>query len=244
MPVSGADFGSVPPAGTALDLRNIWFDGAVQFRSGGSVQMNAGLNYPTQTTTPTTPTNGSVLYSANGGVLTSVSPTGQVTTIGGVTQAQTTTSTVANTASATALQSYTVPASDPVTGAVYVMYGYGLYSDTGTPTLTFTLFWGGVAGTTLASIPAITLGSGVTNVPFSYECMVTYRTATTAWSNITLNLGTSSATDLASTYVATPTAVTTVTSNVASALTLGVTWSAASASNTISLLGGVVERIA
>jgi len=244
MPVGGSDFGTMPPAGTRLDLANVWADGQWQFRSGSSTSFNAGVTLPALTAAPTTPTGAGVLYSANGGVLTAVSSTGQITSIGGVVQSQTTTTTVANTAAATALQSYTVPANDPGVGAVYNMMGYGLYSDTGTPTLQFILYWGGVAGTAIATVPAVTLGSGVTNVPFSYDAMVTFRTATSVWANITLNLGTSAATDAATTYVANPTTATTVVSNVASGFTMGVTWGAASASNTISLVGGVVERLA
>lgn len=243
MPVGGADFGTIPPAGTRLDLSNVWFDGAIQFRSGGSATFNNGASVPTLTAAPTTPASGSVLYASNGGVLTSVSSTGQVTSVGGVVQAQTSTVTVANTAAATALQSYTVPANDPVAGAVYNMMGYGLYSDTGTPTLTFTLYWGGVAGTALGTFTTAALGSGVSNVPFSYDAMVTFRSTTSAWANITLTLGTA-ATGTGSSYVISPTAATAVTVTSANALTLGVTWSAASSSNTISLVGGVVERLA
>lgn len=243
MPVGGSDAGTLPPYGTALSLANEWFDGAVQFRSGGSVAFNAGATLPVLSAAPTTPSAAGVLYSANGGVLTAVSSTGQVTTIGGVVQSQTSTVTVANTASATALQSYTVPANDPVAGAVYNLMGYGLYSDTGTPTIAFTLYWGGVAGTALGTFTSAALGSGVTNVPFSYDCMVTFRSTTSAWANLTVTLGTA-ATGAASSYVISPTTATTVTTTAASALTLGVTWSAASASNTISLVGGVVERLA
>ena len=235
---------SAPP-GYVLINSGVYYDGPVQFRPGGSVSFAAGLTTPLLAAAPATPTSGSVLYAANGGILTSISNTGQVYSIGGVVQAQTSTVTVANTASATALQSYTVPAADPIAGAVYNIEGYGVYSDTATPTLAFTLYWGGVAGTSLAAIPAITLGSGVTNVPFSYNCMVTFRSTTSCVANITLTLGTSSTTDAGSSYVNSPSAATTgLTTSAASALTLGVTWGAASASNTISLLGGMVERIA
>lgn len=42
MPVGGSDFGTLPPAGTALNLQNVWYDGQVQFRSGGSVVQATG----------------------------------------------------------------------------------------------------------------------------------------------------------------------------------------------------------
>lgn len=42
MPVGGSDFGTLPPAGTELVLSNVWYDGAVQVRSGGSLTANSG----------------------------------------------------------------------------------------------------------------------------------------------------------------------------------------------------------
>ena len=42
MPVGGSDFGTLPPAGTELVLANVWYDGAVQVRSGGSFATNSG----------------------------------------------------------------------------------------------------------------------------------------------------------------------------------------------------------
>lgn len=42
MPVGGSDFGTLPPAGTALDLSNRWVDGAWQIRSGASLTSNTG----------------------------------------------------------------------------------------------------------------------------------------------------------------------------------------------------------
>jgi len=244
MPVGGSDFGTLPPAGTRLDLANVWADGQWQFRPGSSVAFSSGASLPALTTAPTAPTGGAILYSSSGGVLSFVSSTGQTAVVGGVTQSQTSTVTVANSNTATSLQSYTVPANDPAAGAIYNIYGYGVYSDTGTPTLTFTLYWGGVGGTSLATFTSAALGSGVTNVPFVYEATLTFRSTTSAVANLNMNLGTTAAGASAS-YVATPSAPTTgLTTTAASALTVGVTWSAASASNTISLLGGFVERVA
>lgn len=42
MPVGGSDFGTLPPAGTELVLANVWYDGAVQVRSGASLTSNSG----------------------------------------------------------------------------------------------------------------------------------------------------------------------------------------------------------
>ena len=239
--MAATDAGLLAPPGTSLELSDKWFDGNVRFRSGGSVTAESGYTYPLLANPPTTPTNGSVQFTNSSGVLSSVSSTGLTSAVGGAIQSQTTTSTVANTAVLTALQSFTVPANDPGVGAVYAMIGYGTYSDTGTPTLIFTLTW---AGTAIATIPAITLGSGVTSVPFSYTAIVNFRTATSVTASITLNFGTSAATGAASLFTNTSVTPTTVVSNAASAFAMNVTWSAASASNTISLAGGGVERFA
>lgn len=196
------------------------------------------------TTVPTTnPTAGLVGY-ATAGQLATRNPQGLVQTVGGLVQAQTSTTTVNTTAAITALHTFTVPANDAVGGAIYEITGYGVYGTTGTPTLTVTLLWGGTGGTVLAVTPAITLPATITNAPFSYTATVTFRSTTQAWSVLNLTLDTSTTTDLSSTYIASPTAVTTVTTTGANALVVAVTWSASSASNTISLNGGMIQRTA
>lgn len=55
----------------------------------------------------------------------------------------------------------TFPANYMQDGRVVRLRGFGGYGTTATPTLTFTLRWGGVAGTQLAKSGAITTGSGV-----------------------------------------------------------------------------------
>jgi hypothetical protein len=193
------------------------------------------------TTIPTTnPTGGLDIY-ANAGQMSTRNPQGLVQIPGGLVQAQNAPNTVANTAVLTALQTFTVPANDPAAGTVYQLTGYGVYSDTGTPTLTFTLQW---AGTTIAVTPAVTLPANITNAPFTYTAVVNFSSTTSTFAVINLTVDQSVTTDLANSYVATPTAATTVVSSGASALTMAVTWSAASASNTITINGGYVERLA
>lgn len=153
----------------------------------------------------------------------------------------TSTTTVANSAALTNLQAPTVAANQPQVGTVYRVTGYGIFSTTGTPTLAFQLFWG---ATNLASIPAITTASGITNGLFRYEAEITFRTTTSCTATLELNLGTSTATDAASLFVAAPTVPVTVTTSSASTVAVAVQWGTASPSNTISLLGGVIERIA
>lgn len=202
------------------------------------------LKLATVTTEATSnPVGGVLLYANSAGHLKWRNPNGVNPVLGGSLSTVTATNTIANSAALTALQAFTVPANDPIQGSAYRVKGFGTYSVTGTPTLTFALYWGGIGGTLIAAVPAITAGSGVTNVPFAYEMTVSFRSSTSCTADIELKLGTSATTDAASLFVATPTAPTTVVTNVNSDLTVGFTWSAASASNTISLLGGTIELV-
>lgn len=157
--------------------------------------------------------------------------------------AATSTTTIANSSTLTALQSGTVPAKDPLAGAVYAVEGYGVFSTTGTPTMTFALYWGGTAGTLVASIPAITAPSGVTSAPFRYRAVLTFRSTTSVTAQLDLLLVTNTSTGAASAYTGALSSATTVATSSSSALAVGFTWGTASASNTISLLGGSVSRI-
>lgn len=202
------------------------------------------LQLANATTVPTTvPTGGLDLYST-AGVFKTQNPQGLFQTVGGLVQSQTSTVTVANTTSATALTSFTVPANDAVAGAVYTVTGYGVYSTTLAPTIQFILYWGGTGGTALATLPAVTLPTTITNSVFSYSAELVFRSTTSVTAVLALNIDTSITTDQVSAYQAAPSTATTVTTTGSNALTVGVTWSAASASNTISLLGGSVQRLA
>lgn len=55
----------------------------------------------------------------------------------------------------------TFPANFMQDGRVVRLRGFGAYGTTGTPTLTFSVRWGGVSGTILAKSAAATLTSGV-----------------------------------------------------------------------------------
>lgn len=154
------------------------------------------------------------------------------------------TAVVANSAALTALQTATVPANDVAAGTTYRITGWGVYSVTGTPTLTFALYYGGIAGTVFAAIPAVTAASGIVNAPFYYDAEVTFHSATSCSSVLRLTLATSASTDAAAVYVATPAATLTgLSTATAKDLTIGFTWSAASASNTISLTSGSIRRL-
>lgn len=174
---------------------------------------------------------------------TGQNPTGAETafTVGAITSPVT----IANTASLTEQHpGFLIPQSGAIAGAMYELVGWGTYSVTGTPTMTYALYLGGTAGTALAAVPAITAGSGVTNCLFEFTARISFTTTTTVESMFALRYGTSSSTDAASAFVAAPTSATTVAVGAnGSRLVTGFTWSAASASNTTTLRGGYATRI-
>jgi hypothetical protein len=147
---------------------------------------------------------------------------------------------VASTAAETIIfPNVTVPANFMQDGRVLKIHASGKLSTTGTPTMTFALRWGGVAGTLLATTEAITMGSGVANVNWELDAYIQTRvngssgtlfvmgsvkvhTSTTAVSENVFGV---------SGYDA-PAAVT-VDLTADTALSLTATWSASSASNTL-----------
>ena len=154
---------------------------------------------------------------------------------------------VANTSAETQLAGLTIPANDVVAGATYMLKVSGVYSDTATPTLAWGLRYGGAAGTSIVANGATptTLGSGVSAVPFQVEAVITFWTTTTATGYYTVDLGTNAST-LATTRLtnSTGTSAATVASTTSKVLSLTVTWSAASSSNTISAVTAYGMRLA
>lgn len=205
---------------------------------------NGPVTLNNQTIPPLGATGAAVVYAANG-VMTYVNPQGLVNTIVGSQGGLTAPVTVANTASESLLQGFSLPANDAVAGAVYRLRGWGTVSWTGTPTIQFTARLGGTAGTLLAQMPAFTLGTAQTNAPFEFEVIANFLSATTMQTLLSLSLVSATASDAASPpFIATPTSATTVSLSSTKVLQLDVTWGTAAAGNTISLLGGFTERVA
>lgn len=158
-----------------------------------------------------------------------------------------TATTVANTITQTAIATHTIPASDAVAGAVYLVRAWGTLGVTGTPTITFVCKLGGTGGATMVTFPAVTVRSGATDgfwdLEFYLACATTGASGT--WSPMakyTHNFLTS-----ATTY--TPvgpitSAPVTRDTTVSNDMVLCATWSAASASNTITCRGFTGQRIA
>ena len=196
------------------------------------------LNLANQSTTPTAVSGSGLVYSVAGQPAWE-NPQGLTGSIpgcqGGLLTAGITT--VANLSAETVLQTMTLPAADAVAGTVYRMVGWGVYSDTGTPTLAWGSRWGGVAGTSLTTITATALASSVTNEAFKVECLLNFLSATTAQVYMAVDLGLASSGTTRLT--ATPSTATTVSATAAKTWVTTITFSAASSSNTISLLGGL-----
>lgn len=81
--------------------------------------------------------------------------------------------TVSNSSAEATLASMTIPAADAAVGAVYRIKAWGTCVVTGTPTVIFRTRIGGLAGTALASLAAITVRSGATDGYWSAEVLVT-----------------------------------------------------------------------
>ena len=216
---------------------------AVSATNPAGSSMAGPLTLANQGAAPPASASGPVLYST-GGVLTYVNTQGLVQTLvgsqGGFTAAGTA---IANTAAETAIQAMSLPANDAVAGAVYRRVAWGVYSWTATPTMTFTSRLGGTAGTSLAATPAITLGTAQTNAIWKYETFLNFLSPTSVQCLIELDLGTSTSTDAASPYLATPTAAVTVSVTTAKTWVADLTWGTAAAGNTLQALGGYTERV-
>ena len=141
----------------------------------------------------------------------------------------------------------TIPANYMQDGRILRLRAYGRYSSTTTPTLTFRIRWGGVSGTVLAASGALTVGSTVTAGMWSLEAVLQTRSngsTGTIFTVGTVEVGDDAASTVGSATnihgadfmgsagVATPAAVT-VDLTADTALSITATWSAASASNTL-----------
>lgn len=165
---------------------------------------------------------------------------------------------IANTTTETIIfPNITIPASYLQDGRLLRLTVYGRHSTTGTPTLTFRTRWGGVAGTVLCASGAITAGSTVTAAMWRMEVLIQVRSngsSGTVFATGEVELAedaaptVGSATNataislMGSAGVATPAAVTAdLTADTALAITA--TWSAASASNTLTGHNYVLEAL-
>lgn len=150
---------------------------------------------------------------------------------------------VANTTTETIIfPNVTIPANYMQDGRFLIMRAFGKLSVTGTPTMIFSIRWGGVSGTVIAVTEAMTNGSGVTNVNWSIEAYLQVRSNGSSGTIIVMGdacintNASASPTQVTGTFSVSGNdapAATTCDLTVDTALALTAKWSAASASNTL-----------
>ncbi len=165
---------------------------------------------------------------------------------------------VANTTTETILfPNITIPANFMQDGRTIRIRAVGQYSNTGTPTMIFTVRLGGVAGTVICKTAACTTPSGVTAAMWDLDVIITTRSngsSGTVMGNgiarvfaavagtVASATGEGLVTPMTAGGVVTP-ATATVDLTADQALSVTLTWSAASASNTATGLNYVVEAM-
>jgi hypothetical protein len=151
---------------------------------------------------------------------------------------------VANTVTETPIQTINLTANEVVAGSIYELKGSGVFSATGTPTLQFTARLGGIAGTSLVTFDTAPTMPAIVGASFDYELTVNFQSATKATAKLKVTADSSITTDAVSIYLKTTAAQVTVATNVTQTLGLDVTWSVASASNTLTVTQARAGRVA
>lgn len=162
---------------------------------------------------------------------------------------------VASTTTETSLRDIDIPAHFADSERGFILEAFGQYSNTGTPTMIFSVRWGGAAGVLLCKTAAVTTPSGVTAAGWYIWCRMQFRTSGTAASTpagtvmangfalvfaavaptVASATGGAAVTPMTNGGVVTP-AIATVDTTIAKTLSLTLTWSANSASNTAKVL--------
>lgn len=126
---------------------------------------------------------------------------------------------------------------------------YGKLGTTGTPTMTFTVRWGGVAGTIIGLSEAMTMGSGVTTVNWSLRGLIQSRSNGAAGTLICFGeakVHTSSSAVVQNVFSVSgydAPAVVTIDHTAAADLAFTADWSASDAANTLTGMAGHVWSI-
>lgn len=157
---------------------------------------------------------------------------------------------VANTTTETIIfPNVTLPAGFMQDGRVIRLRAFGKLSTTGTPTMTFALRWGGVAGTLLATTEAMTCASGAATTNWSIEAIIQTRSNGSSGSLMVMgetSLNLTASTELSHVFGVSgfdaPASVT-VDLTADTALSLTAKWSAASASNTLTGMVYTLEAL-
>ena len=145
---------------------------------------------------------------------------------------------VANTTTETIIfPDVNIPANYVADGRVLRLRCQGALSTTATPTMIFSVRWGTVTGTVICKSGAITQGSGVTSVIWDFVVLITCRANGVSGSVFAIGVASvgsaSTLTNMMGSAGATVPAAVTIDESVDKALSVTATWSAASASNTL-----------
>lgn len=149
---------------------------------------------------------------------------------------------IANTVTETVLQTLQLDANEVTAGSVFEFSGWGVYSNTATPTATFNIRLGGTAGTLLAAVVVTTPTAGA-NDAFRFNATVNFHSATKATAVVRAEFSTHT-TDVDVIGLGGSNGEVTVDTTTAKTLGVDLVWGAASASNTLQLQGGYAKRVA
>jgi hypothetical protein len=143
--------------------------------------------------------------------------------------------------------SITLPANYYYTGQLFRWTAWGTISTTGTPTILFGLYYGGVAGTALAATAATTTASGLATEMWKIDGISRVHTlgasgVITSYGNC-VGIGATAALNVQMPATSAGGNAVTVNTTTANAWTIGATWGTNSASNTLTCFGFVLEQI-
>jgi hypothetical protein len=126
------------------------------------------------------------------------------------------------------------------------MTGYGIFSNTSTPTLLIGGYYGGVASTALAATGSVTTVASAASWPWQFALDIYVRSTGSSgsvWANGTVNIGTALTGFTTLAIPNTQTQPITINTTTANALTIGAIWGTSSASNTITCEDLYVEAL-
>lgn len=229
--------------------------GGIQIDTGGCTDFdlvcaNSNLVFVTVPGTGSVNSNGVLtLYKATGGVSYSVSGgNGQLTTAAGLAQnisgsftSQTDVSAI-TTVGPLSMGHRSIPANDVVTGSRYHITAWGTYTTGGSaPTgATFSVYWGGIAGTLINSVSPPSVAGSQSGQIWSLEADVWWSAAGTAWVRIALDWSASGGPSRVVTAAAAAGLITSSAEN----LTLAFGWGSVPGGQSLAILPVWVSRLA
>lgn len=140
----------------------------------------------------------------------------------------------------------TIAAGALMTGQVIRVTARVKFSTTGTPTVLFGLYWGGIAGVKVCAIGATTTASTASNFPVQVDGLITVNsvgTSGTITGSGEVSLGTSLTAWTKIPMDASAIAPVTVDTTVSKILTLGAQWGTLNALNTLTVVQWAVEGL-